>query len=86
MIPNATYIVLILKNIIVQSRVNFAYFVCWEYNISLKTVRLYKKKNYANIVCSNEAEIMQVKKYLVVILCKWKILDNKCTNIHTVLS
>ena len=83
MIPNTTYIVLILKK---YNRSKSNLLTLCAGNIIFRWRRcVYIKKNYANIVCSNEAEIMQVKKYLVVILCKWKILDNKCTNIHTVL-
>ena len=36
MIPNTTYIVLILKKYNRSKSNKFAYFVCWEYNISLK--------------------------------------------------
>ena len=85
MIPNTTYIVLILKKYN-RSKSSFLtvlgiYFV--EDGAFIK-----KKKNvlFMQILCAPMKLRYAGDKYLVVILCKWTILDNKCINIHTALS
>ena len=88
MIPNTTYIVLVFKK---YNRSKSSLLTLWAGNIFRWRWCVYKKTKtqmyyvcqYCVVQCSWD---MQGTKYLVVVLCKWTILDNKCINIHTALS
>ena len=87
-ISNTTYIVLILKK---YNRSKSSFLTLCDGNIFRWRwcVKKKKKKNkdYLCQYCLLQwSWDIQVTKYLVVILiCKWTILDNECINIHTAI-
>ena len=87
MIPNTTYIVLILKK---YNRSKSSFLTLYAGNIfrwSLSCL-FEEKKHYLCQYCMLQWswDMHQVNKILVVISYKWTIMDNQCIIIHTTLS